>query len=338
MDKEPLGLLSLNANGLGDEKKRISLIRWLNSVHTIKEKIIFLQETHSTEKVEAKWKKEWGNHEVYFSHGSSGSKGVATAIPKEMEKNITDITRSKNGRYIVVNLIINEQDFCLVNCYAPCVDKPKDQLQWLSEIQPILETNSDANIIVGGDLNDVFIPSLDRYRCKPRAVETEYVKTWKTVCEEANLGDVWRILNPDRKCYTWRQGSSATRLKQSRLDYWLISVHMFYDLENVDIKASFRSDHSLIVLNFYKNTTPKRGPSFWRFNANLLKDRQFVESTKENIVNALEKYSEIEDKGLKWDLVKMEVRSSTICFSKNKAKENREQIKETMVRVDKLEK
>jgi hypothetical protein len=145
-------------------------------------------------------------------------------------------------------------------------------------------------------------------------VETEYVKAWKTICEECNLADVWRILNPDIKCYTWRQGSSLATLKQSRLDYWLISVHLMYDLCNVDIKPSMRSDHSLIDIDFYKHDSPVRGPSFWRFNASLLKDSEYVEQMKLGIQKALDKYANLEDLGLRWDLMKMELRSSTICY------------------------
>jgi exonuclease III len=297
-----------------------------------------LQETHTSEKIEVTWKNEWGKYDIYFSHGNTGSKGVAIVIPKLLDYKVNNVIRSQNGRYISVNITVNDDDFCLINCYAPNTDQPKEQLKWLGEIQQILQLNSEVNIIVGGDLNDVFIPQLDRYRCKPKAVETEYVKAWKTVCENLNLADIWRVVNPDKKKYTWRQGSSSTRLKQSRLDYWLASVHLFYDLQEVSIKASSRSDHSLIEINLYKNNTPERGPSFWRFNANLLKDKKYVDLTKQQIVDATENYSDIEDKGLKWDLIKMEVRSSTICFSKNKAKETSENIKEAMIQVDLLEK
>jgi hypothetical protein len=109
---------------------------------------------------------------------------------------------------------------------------------------------------------------------------------------------------------------------------------MIYDLQEVDIKASSRSDHSLIDISFYKSESPKRGPSFWRFNANLLRDREYVTSIKEKLASSLEKYSEVEDAGLKWDLIKMELRSSTICYSKTKAKQTRENIKETIKLVD----
>ena len=138
-----------------------------------------------------------------------------------MDYKVNAINRSQNGRYVSINITFGENTFCLINGYAPNMNKPKDQLKWLSEIQKILVDNNEKNVIVGGDLNDVFIPALDRYRCKPNAQETEYVKAWKVLCDEFNLSDFWRLLNPTKKQYTWRQGSSVTRLKQSRLDYWL---------------------------------------------------------------------------------------------------------------------
>ena len=90
------------------------------------------------------------------------------------------------------------------------------------------------------------------------------------------MADFWRIINPEKRTYTWRQGTCASKLKQSRLDYWLISIHMMYEMDKVDIKPSIDSDHSIITLDFYKNETPERGPSFWHFNASLLKDTEYI--------------------------------------------------------------
>jgi exonuclease III len=38
--------------------------------------IVCLQETHSTDKVELKWKREWGENSIW-NHGLSNSRGVA---------------------------------------------------------------------------------------------------------------------------------------------------------------------------------------------------------------------------------------------------------------------
>ena len=46
--------------------------------HSSPKSIIFLQETHSTEKAESVWTNQWGcgRGSILFSHGTSGSKGV----------------------------------------------------------------------------------------------------------------------------------------------------------------------------------------------------------------------------------------------------------------------
>ena len=51
-----------------------------------------------------------------------------------------------------------------------------------------------------------------------------------------------------------------------------------------------------------------------------------------------EKYINLEDKGLIWDVIKMEIRSASISHSKFKAKQNRDKLKETFKLVDQLEK
>jgi exonuclease III len=336
--QEPLGLLSLNTNGLGEARKRQSVFQWLKHNHKADKKITFLQETHSTEKTEKLWENEWGHGKLIFSHGSSGSKGTVIIIPDTINYELKETIRSQNGRYVAIHIIIDGIAFIMINCYAPNTTAPKDQLKWLKDIQNILENHSDLNIIIGGDLNDCFIPHLDRYRSKPNAIATEYVNSWKLVCDELNLSDFWRVTNPNKKCYTWRQGSSMTRLKQSRLDYWLVSTHLMFQLENVDIQSGLRSDHSLININFYKSEKPDRGPSYWRFNASLLKDSNYIKQINTCFSENLEKYKNLEDKGLLWDMLKMEMRSSTICFSKNKAKETRLNIKEAVINMEKLEK
>ena len=147
------------------------------------------------------------------------------------------------------------------------------------------------------------------------------------LCNDLNINDTWRLLNPTTKRYTWKQGGSVKTLKQSRLDYWLTSTHMLYELNQIAIETGFHSDHSLIEISFSKKETSKRGPSFWRFNASLLKDKEYVTYIKKRISEIKEKYQNEDNLGLKWDLTKIEIRSSTICYSKTKAKKNRSNIK-----------
>jgi hypothetical protein len=75
----------------------------------------------------------------------------------------------------------------------------------------------------------------------------------------------------------------------------------------------------------------------WKFNNSLLKDKKYVEYINKVIDESFLKYNEIQDKGLCWEMIKMEIRSSTLMFAKNKAREKREQIVKMMHEVSRLE-
>ena len=67
-----------------------------------------------------------------------------------------------------------------------------------------------------------------------------------------------------------------------------------------------------------------RGPGFWKFNNFLLENEEFVTKLKFLILNAKEKYREVTDKRLFWEMIKMEIRIFSIRFAKRKAKEKRD--------------
>ena len=70
-----------------------------------------------------------------------------------------------------------------------------------------------------------------------------------------DLADVWRAKNPDTKRFTWREPN----LKQSRLDYFLLSTDFELLVKDVNIDISYRSLHSpvYLVLQFYNQTKGK---------------------------------------------------------------------------------
>ena len=61
------------------------------------------------------------------------------------------------------------------------------------------------------------------------------------IIEEYGLIDLYRYLNPNKSRYTWRRRNP---LKQARLDYILISDTMVDLVDVMDIKPSYKSDHS----------------------------------------------------------------------------------------------
>ena len=77
-----LSFITNNVKGIQSYKKRLKLIQYF------KEKIgstgvLFLQETHSSSKVEQKWKEDFKGH-VFFSHGKANSCDVLFILEKKL--------------------------------------------------------------------------------------------------------------------------------------------------------------------------------------------------------------------------------------------------------------
>ena len=81
------------------------------------------------------------------------------------------------------------------------------------------------------------------------------------------------------------------------------------------------SEHSAIMLNihwFYQRK--KSGPGFWKFNASLLEDKEYVKKMCENILTVIEKYRDVSDLGLKWDVIMSRWKSKALQCSTPKEK------------------
>jgi len=78
-------------------------------------------------------------------------------------------------------------------------------------------------------------------------------------------------------------------------------------------------DHKAVKIdiNLSKNN---QGPGSWKFNNSLLNVEEYVKLMQNNYNQICVKYCAEDDKILKWGLIKMETRSDTIPYSKNKAK------------------
>lgn len=327
-------LLCLNTNGIqSDAKKRRGMFRWLKQYHKANDKVVLLQETHSTLNDETRWKFEWqskSNCNMFFSHGQSNSKGVLTILPPHYKvyKELSD----NNGRILILCVDVDGDKICIVNVYAPSSNNVQEKNDFVKSLNDMMLEIEDESIICGGDYNVCMNPSLDKYQGS--GDPSEYANNIQNLCVNFNLIDIWRCLNPEIKRFTWRQNNP---LRQSRLDYWFVSVNLLYNVIDCDIKPSFRSDHSMLILNFENGAANQRGSGFWKFNSNLLKDEDYISIVKSIIEEYRNEYDYVENKGLKWDLIKMEIRKFTIDYSKTQASLKRDYAKEIQTELVKLD-
>ena len=304
-----VGIYSMNARGLKDKAKRTQVFSWL---HNKNANVYFLQETHSSLQLEDEWTENWGNDAIYFSHGTSNSKGVCILFKDASQVTINKQYHDDKGRLLILDILIANQKITLVNVYGPNVDDSA----FFSYVMEQISHFDCESIIWGGDFNCV----LDIYMDKKGGRSTTHrnsVATINEIMDEFNLIDVWRFKNPKLCKYTWH-----SRNIFCRLDFFLITNNLVAQVNKCTISPGFKTDHSALSLNLtLVNET--RGRGFWKFNTSLLQDDIYAELIRNCIQQNKSTYFDTLDPNTFWDFLKCQMRSVTIQYSIKKSKESR---------------
>ena len=93
-----LHIITLNVQGWIDKNKRYRFYQWIKNQ---KCNIIFLQETHFTDKISKIVLNEISEFaEIFNSFGKSNSKGVSILVKNNLEYSVLKITSSDDGRKV----------------------------------------------------------------------------------------------------------------------------------------------------------------------------------------------------------------------------------------------
>ena len=169
-----------------------------------------------------------------------------------------------DGNYICLTLKITTMTIHIMTIYAPNTDNPA----FFSKVQDILKEHPADYYIICGDFNLVLDPHMDSYNYK----HLNNLKARLSVLNmtnDLNLLDIYRYTHQCSRRYTWRKRNP---LKQARLDFFLVSSTMTDLIDKCEIKAGYRSHHSIISMDMvFNNFSIGRG--IWKFNNSLLKTR-----------------------------------------------------------------
>ena len=188
---------SLNVRGLADVNKRRSVF---NFIRENKIDIMFMQETHSSEKSVFMWESEVGGR-IISSHGETNARGVIILISKRLQRKIKidKTTKDTEGRWIITDITVDSKSYTLVNVYGPNEDDP----EYFKKIIYELRNHECTNIVMGGDFNMVMDSDIDSVNRNPSHQRAREVLL--QLCEEFDMIDCWRTLNPQKKLYTWQR-------------------------------------------------------------------------------------------------------------------------------------
>ena len=271
-DLNNFNILSVNCQGLQDKQKRLDVFNYLKEK---KFNIYALQDTHFLKEQERLVTSEWG-HKCLFSSFSSNSRGVAFLFMNNFDYEIYNTYNDDQGNYCIVDMGVDQNNrITIVNIYGPNTDSPN----FYKHIERKIHEIDNNKVIILGDFNLVLDVEKDTYNYK-HINNPQARKTVLNMMENNNLSDPFREIHPDVRQYTWRKRNP---IKQSRLDFFLITENMISSVKKCNILPSYRSDHSIITLSMQFSKF-RRGKPLWKFNNSLLQDQIYIETVKKIIL------------------------------------------------------
>ena len=109
------------------------------------------------------------------------------------------LTSSREGRYLILEAIIQDTPVLLINMYEP--NKTSDQSSFFLALPELISVEelreSNYKFLIGGDFNVALQPCLD---CSGgNTTLKESVKFLEDLLIQYDLVDIWRVRNPKTK-------------------------------------------------------------------------------------------------------------------------------------------
>ena len=320
MMEDEFSVITYNVKGLQTSKeKRIKIFNYL------KEKaprgIFLLQETHSSNSVTQKWSKEWGSP-IKYNHGTSNSRGTLIAFSKNLDYKILNYLDDGIGRLQICSVQMKETKYLIINVYNNNIET--EQVKTLKNLTSMLETVNNIHeheLILGGDWNTIFDRILDASGGNPSLKLNTLAEISKLV-STFDLCDIYRMRHPHQKRFTFRQ---PTPRKLRRLDFFLTSKSLQDRISKIETITSVHSDHSPVVLEIDLVRPFSPGPSFWKFNASLVRETNFCQQIS-SIIDEIKTGHQDLSHQAKWEFLKYKIRNFCMAFSKKIAKEKRKRL------------
>ena len=101
-----ISIITLNVNGLNAPTKRHRLAEWIQKQDTYRLKV-----------------RGWKN--IFHASGKQKETEVAILISDKIDLKIKNITRDKEGHYLIFKGSIQQEDITVVNIYAPNIGAPQ---------------------------------------------------------------------------------------------------------------------------------------------------------------------------------------------------------------------
>ena len=316
---------SWNVSGLHSPVKRTRILSHLAKLNS---EIALLQETHLTQFEASKLKQKWVG-QVFHAGYDSKSRGVTILVHKKTPFVLHSSIVDPEGRYIIIDGLLYNEPIVIVNVYGPNIRS----VPFFNGFNTIIPQYAGKPIIMAGDFNAVPNPALDR-SSKPLPSDRATSVALTNLCKNVGLSDVWRLLNPAARNYTFY---SNPHKSYSRIDAFWVSQEVLSNVWGSEIHNMIYSDHCPITLEFSPSIHHIK-PSRWKLNNSLLLNENLIEFINNETQHFFDTNSEsVKSFATVWEAYKATCRGWLISFATNQKRIRTKKLNEYTKKLSDLE-
>ncbi|KAH9849656.1 Endonuclease/exonuclease/phosphatase, partial [Lenzites betulinus] len=204
------------------------------------------------------------------------ARGVAIVLNKNLlsEDAETNVEVLVPGRAMSVTINWSGRSkLKITNVYAP--NDVHENANFWRKLKHMTDENDTCKMdVLLGDFN-IVTDALDRLPI--RKDRDEPVEALNDLLNSLRLTDGWRNMNPDKRCYSFLQTSTAS---QSRIDRIYIKTDLEYQAADWTLTGSgVKTDHLMASVSIANYAAPYIGKGRWTITKSILQDHEFIDAT-----------------------------------------------------------
>ena len=303
-----LSVVSVNANGLRDEGRRLGFFQWLSHLSPL---IVCLQETYALSSTDLQL---WFSCFGFLCAGSFGSvHSCGVAILHRPVFECRSVVCQFDGRFVLVELAFRCAVFRVACMYAPNRNPDRDDffVHCVGAIDPAVPT------LLCSNFNMVLGRAVDRRDSCPFDNSRESSAMLFSFFSNCCVVDIWREVHPGVSAFTWCRpdGAFASRIDLISCPYvWVLHV------SSVDILPCPFPNHWAILFSWALPDSAPLSPGLWKLNLSVVEEDEYVSLITDVWFFWQRCQSSFSSLTRCWDTWKSDIKRLSINYCKNRNK------------------
>lgn len=209
---------------------------------------------------------------IWHSDPVQKSSGVAILLKENINFQIINFIKDEKSQIPKCYTQTEQQIFQLINIYAPTkLSKKTEFCQKLSQF-----LDKDFNAILAGDFNMIANIFLDKLVGNTSNIHLISLEKLKEIKNKHDLENTWIKKNPHKRLFTYH---NADKTIHSSLD----RIYLSKTIKTISCKIIpiSISDHNSVSVIVQISEKDPRGPSVWKLNTSILKQKENQEILKQ---------------------------------------------------------